>query len=69
MKPKHPLLPHGRRPSLAELVLLGLLLVDTAGEELSVVVTVYVLVGILLRGICGRVKLTQPREQTQHGGA
>ena len=31
---------HGRGPPLAELVTLGLLLVDTAGQELGVVVAV-----------------------------
>lgn len=34
------LLPHRRGPPLAELITLGLLLVDTVGKELSVVVTV-----------------------------
>lgn len=30
---------HGRGPPLAELITLGLLLVDTAGKELGVVIT------------------------------
>lgn len=34
------LLPHRRGPPLAELITLSLLLVDTVGKELSVVVTV-----------------------------
>jgi hypothetical protein len=34
------LLPHGRGATLAELITLGLLLVDTVGQELGVVVTV-----------------------------
>jgi hypothetical protein len=66
------LLPHRRSPPLAELVTLGLLLVDTVGQELGVVVAGKRLVKCSVKHedmISVERKLTQPRGRPQRHGA
>lgn len=64
----HPLLPHGRSPSLAELSLLLLDLSNTLVEELSVLSLVFLSVLCVLRfGL--QVNVQQPPSGSRIGGA